>query len=79
AEVINRSINETLSRTIITNLTVFFVVLALYFFGGEVIHNFAFAMTFGAVVGTYSTIAVAAPLIYEWQEIRSQKRGSNRR
>ncbi|MBI1979335.1 MAG: protein translocase subunit SecF, partial [Elusimicrobia bacterium] len=68
AEVINRSINETLSRTIITNLTVFFVVLALYFFGGEVIHNFAFAMTFGAVVGTYSTIAVAAPLIYEWQE-----------
>lgn len=72
AQVINRSLNETLSRTIITNLTVFMVVLTLFFFGGEVIHDFAFAMVFGAIIGTYSTIGVAASLIYEW-EIRIKK------
>ncbi|MBI4375591.1 MAG: protein translocase subunit SecF [Elusimicrobia bacterium] len=65
-EIINTSINETLSRTIITNATVLSVVLILFFFGGKVIHNFAMAMVFGAVVGTYSTIALAAPLVYEW-------------
>lgn len=73
-ELINRSINDTLSRTIITNLTVFIVVLTLFFFGGEVIHDFAFAMVIGAIVGTYSSIAVAAPLIYEWIEVRSKKK-----
>lgn len=73
ADMVNRSINDTLSRTIITNLTVFLVVLTLYFFGGEVIHDFAFAMVFGAIVGTYSSIAVAAPIIYEWERIRSKK------
>lgn len=72
-EIINRSINETLSRTIITNLTVFIVVLTLYYFGGEVIHDFAFAMVFGAIIGTYSTIAIAAAIIYEWEMIRSKK------
>ncbi len=74
AEMINRSINDTLSRTIITNLTVFLVVLTLYFFGGDVIHDFAFAMVFGAIVGTYSSIAVAAPIIYEWDRIRNAKK-----
>ncbi len=73
-EMINNSINQTLSRTIITNLTVFLVVLTLYFFGGEVIHDFAFAMVFGAIVGTYSSIAVAAPIIFEWERIRSAKK-----
>jgi preprotein translocase subunit SecF len=74
AETINQSLNLTLSRTIITNLTVFMVVSVLYFFGGDVIHDFAFAMVFGAIVGTYSSIAVAAPIIYEWQ----QRNGGNR-
>lgn len=74
AEVINRSLNETLSRTIITNLTVFLVVLTLFFFGGEVIHDFAFAMVFGALIGTYSTIAISAPLIYEWELTRSKRK-----
>lgn len=66
-ELVNRSINETLSRTIITNLTVLVAVLCLYFFGGDVINNFAFAMLVGSVSGTYSTIAIAAPLVYEWE------------
>ncbi len=74
SEMINQSINATLPRTVITNLTVFMVVLTLYFFGGEVIHDFAFAMVFGAIVGTYSTIAIASPLIYEWNKIKSPQK-----
>ncbi|MBI5624853.1 MAG: protein translocase subunit SecF [Elusimicrobia bacterium] len=64
--VINRAVNETLSRTIITNGTVFTVVSILFLFGGKVIHNFAMAMVFGACVGTYSTIAIASPMVFEW-------------
>ncbi|MHB2026461.1 MAG: protein translocase subunit SecF [Elusimicrobiota bacterium] len=72
-QVINESMNETLSRTIITSGTVLAVVLILYFFGGEVIHHFALALVFGTLVGTYSSIAVAAPLVYEWS-VRHSKR-----
>lgn len=61
--VINRSINEVLSRTIVTSLTVFLVSLALFFFGGEVIHDFALAMLLGVTVGTYSSIFVASPVV----------------
>lgn len=61
--VINRSINEVLSRTIITSLTVFFSALALFLFGGEVIHDFALAMLIGIAVGTYSSIFVASPIV----------------
>jgi preprotein translocase subunit SecF len=61
--VINRSINEVLSRTIITSLTVFFSALALFLFGGEVIHDFALAMLIGVAVGTYSSIFVASPVV----------------
>lgn len=61
--VINRSINETLSRTIITSLTTFMVVLCLYLFGGSVIHDFAFALLIGVVVGTYSSIFIASPAL----------------
>jgi preprotein translocase subunit SecF len=64
--LINNSINETLSRTIITSLTVFLVVLALFFLGGEVIHPFALAMLMGVIVGTYSSIFIAANIIVEW-------------
>jgi preprotein translocase subunit SecF len=74
AQVMNESMNETLSRTIITSSTVLIVVSILYFFGGQVIHHFAMAMVFGAIVGTYSSIAVAAPLVYEWTQ-RSMKGG----
>lgn len=61
--VVNRSINESLSRTIITSLTTFVVVMILWLFGGEVIHNFAFAMIVGVIVGTYSSIYIASPLV----------------
>lgn len=74
-QVMNESMNETLSRTVITSFTVLVVVSLLYFFGGQVIHNFAMAMVFGTIVGTYSSIAVAAPLVYEWS-MRGQKNGS---
>jgi preprotein translocase subunit SecF len=66
AEIINRSINETLSRTIMTSVTVAITVAVLFFFGGTVIHDFAFAMLYGVFIGSYSTIFVAAPIIYEW-------------
>ncbi|MFA6318544.1 MAG: protein translocase subunit SecF, partial [Elusimicrobiota bacterium] len=63
-----RAVNETLSRTIITNGTIFTVVAILFVLGGKVIHNFAMAMVFGAFVGTYSTIAIASPMVFEWYE-----------
>lgn len=66
-EIINRSVNETLSRTIMTSTTVAITLLVLFFFGGEVIHDFSFAMLWGVFVGSYSSIFVAAPIIYQWQ------------
>ena len=74
ADVINRSINETLSRTIITSLTTFVVVLSLYLFGGSVIHDFAFALLIGVVVGTYSSIFIASPILVEHFTRRQEKR-----
>ncbi len=68
-DIINESINETLSRTVITSFTTFLVILVLFLFGGEVIHNFSFAMLVGVVIGTYSSIFVAAPLLVEWENI----------
>ena len=65
-EVINRSINETLSRTVITSGTTFVVVLILFIFGGQVIHDFAFALLIGVIVGTYSSMYIAAPILLEW-------------
>ncbi|TBR24750.1 hypothetical protein EPO15_03520, partial [bacterium] len=67
---INASINETLSRTIITVLTVLITLLILLFVGGHAIHDFALCMTFGVVVGMYSSIAVATPIVYEWEHRR---------
>jgi preprotein translocase subunit SecF len=66
-QLVNTSINETLSRTLLTNLTVLTVVSVLFFFGGEVINNFAFTMLLGSIFGTYSTIAIATPLVYQWE------------
>ena len=62
-DLLNLSINETLSRTILTGCTALVVLLTLYIFGGEVIRNFNFAMLFGVIVGTYSSIFIAAPLL----------------
>ncbi|MEJ2698709.1 MAG: protein translocase subunit SecF [Desulfuromonadales bacterium] len=66
--IINRSINETLSRTVMTSGMTLLAVLALYFFGGTVINNFAFAMLVGIIVGTYSSIYVASPVILYWKK-----------
>jgi len=63
--IINRSINETLSRTIMTSLTVFLTILILFIFGGEVTRGFSFAMLIGVITGTYSTIFVAAPVLID--------------
>ena len=71
-ELLNRSINQTLSRTIITALTVFIVLLSLFSLGGAVIHDFSFAFLFGCVVGAYSTIFVASPLVYDWRQYRQR-------
>ena len=69
AKVINISINQTLSRTIITSLTTLLVVLALFFFGGGVIHDFAFTLIVGVIVGTYSSIFIASPLLILWEKL----------
>jgi len=67
-DIMNSSINEVLSRTIVTSITVFLVVAALYFFGGEVLHDFSLALLIGMVVGSYSSIFVASPIVYEWRK-----------
>ena len=64
--IINASINQTLGRTVITSLTTFLVVVCLFTLGGEVIHDFAFALMIGVIVGTYSSIFVASPVLIEW-------------
>ena len=68
AATVNRSINETLSRTLLTSGTTLIVVAALFFLGGSVIHNFAFAMLVGIIAGTYSTIFVASAIILVWEK-----------
>lgn len=65
-KVVNDSINETLSRTLNTSMTVMVVLLVLFFIGGSVLHDFSLAMLLGVVVGTYSSIFVASPLVVEW-------------
>ena len=81
-EVMNASINETLSRTILTSTTTLLVVLALFILGGGVIHDFAFAMLIGIIVGTYSSIFVASPILLIWDssfvERMKGKKGARR-
>lgn len=67
AFIVNRSVNETLSRTILTSLTTLMVVVALFVLGGGIIHDFAFALIVGVLVGTYSSIYVASPILLAWQ------------
>jgi preprotein translocase subunit SecF len=75
AEIVNRSINQTLSRTILTSGLTFLTVLSLYLFGGEVLHGFSFALVIGIIIGTYSSIAVAAPMLVAYQEWRAKRKG----
>jgi SecD/SecF fusion protein len=69
-EIINASINQTLSRTLITSLTTLLVVAALFFLGGPVINDFAFVLLIGVIVGTYSSIFIASPLLVDWRKKR---------
>ena len=73
ADIVNRSINQTLSRTILTAGLTFLTVLALFLFGGEVLHGFSFALVIGILIGTYSSIAIAAPILVAYQNWRAQK------
>jgi preprotein translocase SecF subunit len=78
--VVNLSINKSLSRTIITSLTTLVVVLILYLFGGKVINDFAFALLVGVLVGTYSSVFVASPVLIEWHRyITSRKKGERKK
>jgi preprotein translocase subunit SecF len=74
-DIVNRSINQTLSRTILTAGLTFLTVLALYIFGGEVLHAFSFALVVGILIGTYSSIAIAAPILVAYQDWRISKGG----
>jgi len=65
--IINKSVNETLNRTILTSMTTLMVVIILFFMGGGIIHDFAFALIVGVLVGTYSSIFVASPILLAWQ------------
>jgi preprotein translocase subunit SecF len=73
ADIVNRSINQTLSRTILTAGLTFLTVLALFLFGGEVLHGFSFALVIGILIGTYSSIAIAAPILVAYQDWRGQR------
>jgi len=72
-DVVNRSINQTLSRTVLTSGLTFLTVLSLYIFGGPVLKGFSFALVVGILIGTYSSIAVAAPMLVAWQEWRGEQ------
>ena len=67
SETINLSVNEVLSRTIVTSLTVFIATISLLFFGGIVLRNFALALAIGILIGTYSSIFVASPVVALWR------------
>jgi preprotein translocase SecF subunit len=78
AQIANDSINQTLSRTVIAAGLTFISVVAIVLFGGEVLRGFALALTIGIIIGTYSSIAVASPMMLWWEYITGGKRGRNR-
>ncbi|MDR3747018.1 MAG: protein translocase subunit SecF [Acidobacteriota bacterium] len=75
ADIVNKSINQTLSRTILTSGLTFLTVLSLYIFGGEVLRGFSLALVIGIIIGTYSSIAVAAPMLVAYQDWRAKRAG----
>jgi preprotein translocase subunit SecF len=70
-DVVNRSINQTLSRTVLTSGLTFLTVLSLFVYGGPVLRGFSFALVVGILIGTYSSIAIAAPMLVAWQQYRA--------
>jgi preprotein translocase subunit SecF len=75
AKLINDSVNQTLSRTLISSGTTFLTVLGLFLFGGEVLRGFGFTMVIGIIVGTYSTIYIASPIVVWWSAISQRRSG----
>ncbi len=73
--LINKSINQTLSRTILTSGLTFLTVLALFLFGGQVLHGFSFALVVGIIIGTYSSIFIASPILVFWQGVAERRKG----
>jgi preprotein translocase subunit SecF len=73
SDIVNKSINQTLSRTILTAGLTFLTVVALFVFGGEVLNGFSFALVIGILIGTYSSIAIAAPILVAYQDWRSER------
>ena len=78
-DLVNRSINQTLSRTVMSSGLTFLTVLCLFIFGGEVLRGFSFALVVGITIGTYSSIAVAAPMLVAYQEWRASKAPAGKR
>jgi len=72
-DIVNSSINQVMSRTVLTSFTTLLVVLALFIFGGAVIHDFAFALLIGVLIGTYSSIFIASPTILVWESVSPSK------
>ncbi|MFA5260863.1 MAG: protein translocase subunit SecF, partial [Candidatus Omnitrophota bacterium] len=70
-DILNISINQTLSRTILTTFTTLLTVTSIYFFGGESLNTFALSLIFGFIAGTYSTVFIAVPLVLAWQKNKS--------
>ena len=66
--MINRSVNQTLSRTVMTSGLTFLTVLALFLFGGAVLHGFSFALVVGIIIGTYSSVFIASPIVLFWHD-----------
>ncbi len=73
SDMINGAINQTLSRTVLTSMTVFFVILCLFLLGGSVIHDFSFAMLIGVVTGSYSSVFVASPILIAYEDLKKKK------
>ena len=76
AAIVNRSINQTLSRTILTSGLTFLTVLVLFLMGGQVLRSFSFALVVGILIGTYSSFGIAAPLVVAWSNWRGTNAGS---
>jgi len=77
-DLTNRSLNQTISRTIITSFVVLLVLLCIFFFGGEVIHDFSLALIIGVIVGTYSSVYVVSPIVVAWEHASPKKVGGKR-
>ena len=72
-EIINKAITQTMSRTILTGITTLFVIFVLYLFGGETLQDFSLVLFVGIIIGTYSSIFIAAPLVYGWEQLIAKK------